>query len=900
MLGTRGYVAKLREEYAALVAENAAKPARERLPPEAFEIDPGLRELVEEETEAKMELMRKSLAWETEKATLGLAKLQGWFLNDVEAERVVLRSFAGGRRGFRVTNFRVGRLRESVAEEARRIRAGGDPEAPKGGPPRQGSRGSFSSVRSRPSKTFTAEPEEPEEENPFAAGHKQELRRLRRKAREAEWRAFHATKPDANNEDADDVAAIETAKATMGDYKLKSAPDFAVAEEESMNFEKKRAQMVLLEEAIRDVKMDFNARFAKLRDARERVVEQAARASARVAAITVQLDDAEGEEGRASLAALAEPLRTTPLADEYPTETRAEITDEQLAAFDEARKAKAAADAAKAAAKAGGGFGGGGQVDAKKDAEEEAKTAEAVDHSRVALDAARAAITAAQHPREAAIAKFGGGEEADAAKLRHERAALVAERGDVLRRFDDALRAMRRDKARVEGALKTAEMKKLTYNQELVQLKKFEDGEKELKSKLEAKIAERDEVDAQTEAVAAQVEDKLEEVEGVKERKKKVLKEFDSVVDDSHAHREYLEKTFLRRIKRKKPKDDSLAQAEREDNSGSDSEESSDDDDDDDDDFDSDEEEEEARPTECDEALWDQVLALREKRQDQDDVINAVNRACAELKKESDALAKKGKNVGKALAALEEEMAELQREKQETMNAIERVVPLRLRQAEYLHEGRIPNDLAQGIVFSRARLERLHERIDELVREKAALRRQQRDLRREHVALQRARAEGTAKNRALDDSATRMQMLKFGGLIDLEKLERAMIPKKGIEEVKVSLEEQELANREEMRRWHRELAEAKDEVTKMTAQNTACLNAVADLTRRHRDVEAQLKNTQRSVFVDPNAARRVEARERDRLVAVVNAQAKEIDTLKAEIGALSVKGRPQTRRFFSS
>ena len=100
-------------------------------------------------------------------------------------------------------------------------------------------------------------------------------------------------------------------------------------------------------------------------------------------------------------------------------------------------------------------------------------------------------------------------------------------------------------------------------------------------------------------------------------------------------------------------------------------------------------------------------------------------------------------------------------------------------------------------------------------------------------------------------------MLKFGGLIDLEKLERAMIPKKGIEEVKVSLEEQELANREEMRRWHRELAEAKDEVTKMTAQNTACLNAVADLTRRHRDVEAQLKNTQRSVFVDPNAARRV-------------------------------------------
>ena len=48
----------------------------------------------------------------------------------------------------------------------------------------------------------------------------------------------------------------------------------------------------------------------------------------------------------------------------------------------------------------------------------------------------------------------------------------------------------------------------------------------------------------------------------------------------------------------------------------------------------------------------------------------------------------------------------------------------------------------EGLVFSRTELARLHARIDELVGEKAALRGQQRDLRKEHVQLQRNRKVG--------------------------------------------------------------------------------------------------------------------------------------------------------------
>jgi len=44
--------------YSALVAENAGKPLAERLPKESFEIDPGLRAMIEGETQHKMDRTR--------------------------------------------------------------------------------------------------------------------------------------------------------------------------------------------------------------------------------------------------------------------------------------------------------------------------------------------------------------------------------------------------------------------------------------------------------------------------------------------------------------------------------------------------------------------------------------------------------------------------------------------------------------------------------------------------------------------------------------------------------------------------------------------------------------------------------------------------------------------------
>lgn len=59
---------------------------------------------------------------------------------------------------------------------------------------------------------------------------KGDQRRAARAAREAQWAAFMATKPDEQYEAPADVAALAEAAATIGDYKLKSDPDYVLPE----------------------------------------------------------------------------------------------------------------------------------------------------------------------------------------------------------------------------------------------------------------------------------------------------------------------------------------------------------------------------------------------------------------------------------------------------------------------------------------------------------------------------------------------------------------------------------------------------------------------------------------------------------------------------------------------
>ena len=75
-----------------------------------------------------------------------------------------------------------------------------------------------------------------------------------------------------------------------------------------------------------------------------------------------------------------------------------------------------------------------------------------------------------------------------------------------------------------------------------------------------------------------------------------------------------------------------------------------------------------------------------------------------------------------------------------------------------------------------------------------------------------------------------------------------------------------------------------------TAFCTCALKAAASDVVAQRQLEGVLSSTQGGLFTDPGAARRKEVAERDKLVHVVNRQARDIEALKKEISMLRVKG----------
>lgn len=78
-----------------------------------------------------------------------------------------------------------------------------------------------------------------------------------------------------------------------------------------------------------------------------------------------------------------------------------------------------------------------------------------------------------------------------------------------------------------------------------------------------------------------------------------------------------------------------------------------------------------------------------------------------------------------------------------------------------------------------------------------------------------------------------------------------------------------------------------------TQKNTSLLVEIADLNGKQLMMEKELSSGNRhSVVADTTPVIRVEIEERNRLMALVELQSKELDVLKAEINLLRRKGGP--------
>lgn len=327
---------------------------------------------------------------------------------------------------------------------------------------------------------------------------------------------------------------------------------------------------------------------------------------------------------------------------------------------------------------------------------------------------------------------------------------------------------------------------------------------------------------------------------------------------------------------------------------------------DDDIDFDEDDEDEEDQlPPNCDQALYDQVLDLRERRLDQEDVLAEFQKTIDDLKKSYDRHSQRERQVDKELVATKTEINRFQGEKQQQLNQIEVSVCLTLSQLLIgyvpglaadddaipdVEPGTLPDDATDALLFRRDELTRLSNRISELLQENEELAASSKVLQSQRRDMERDTKQLDRKVEEISAQAADLQMLKFGRLVDLDELD-SVTEATGVDKIEATVAANEAQARAVLSELKQEMNQNQQQLLELTQESTVLLESIGKLTAKLTQIETDLNSNPKEGLVaadDPQA--RKEALERERLLELVKLQADRIDGIKHEIAMLRRKG----------
>eukprot|EP01012_Entosiphon_sulcatum_P026263 TRINITY_DN3167_c0_g1_i1.p1 TRINITY_DN3167_c0_g1~~TRINITY_DN3167_c0_g1_i1.p1 ORF type:complete len:1748 (+),score=500.61 TRINITY_DN3167_c0_g1_i1:141-5384(+) len=951
----REQVQELLAEYETILRENEAAERGKRVAKDELELDPAIKVILTHANEERVENALKELAWDTAKKELRLEKLRAAFINTLQVERIMLYGFRSGRNvsSFRTpqlterqrrniasvhelinseetkrrqaaqlqsigeasgddlsSSLRFGQPQKFVATEAERRVAADQSGAESSGAELSGTEGALNTTMKRKKK---------DKQQPLkSALDKAEDRKRERDERVKGLQALKARMPNENTEDHKDMALIARAEKFMGDYKLKTDEDYVVPENQRVTAERKLRQLILLEESVNTLRMDFNDRFLALRDLKRRLVENINRDNKRIAEINKQLG--REEELYAPAMQPDEQPENRQTADR---ETLRKFEKEQMKARKrqlaiERQKAQFGGDLVAAHPQEGenssdssddGGEAEDGKPKKKKgeqSAEDQGKKGKGQPAELEPVVKGKRAggrlggrreslhLTAKQKmelERKERIAKIAKSElekeelSLNTEKLLFEKSRLQRKIEKTIATFDDALDELRREKFKLEGDLKMADMKLLLLYRELMLLKDFKKRDQQLSKKLEDRRSEKADIMGKIQQCQEKLSDKKVEIERLLAREKQIMQEFNACIATSQQAQDALVKIFKKKIRRRKRVD---AESVMSGSTTSDVSDMSDDDED----YDDDEEEEQCPPG-CDPATFKRVVELRERRLEQEDIVNDFQKSIEALRKENEQLSKKEKTIDTQLKQVEKEIQQFQNEKQKELNELETVVVLKLKQHQCLAgpEGnQMPRNNKELVVFTNQGMKALHTRILDLGQEKKTLNRYFQDLKRQHVSLNKARKEKQQNVGNWEGKVYEIQLLKFGQKIDLERLENVSVDRK-TEELKEELKIEEAKLEAELKKWDVKLEETKSRQAGITDENSQMLRTLGTLRQDQQKLEDILNMSQNKILQRMTGGSKVaSATDRKKLKELVIAQQQEIDRLKSEMAMLRRKG----------
>nr|XP_033799273.1 cilia- and flagella-associated protein 44 isoform X2 [Geotrypetes seraphini] len=883
----------LRTEFRQLLMKNRELPTHMQLQRAEFEMDHRIREEMERQTSQRVRIVYKELAWEQEKHKIGLQKLQARFRDTVEFDTVVVHAIQSDHQ---VSTYRLLALSDKYHRLMQKLK--------KRRPTRHELKlKEFEAVKEIREAAGEANKRKEEMEQEMldestdqwagthiTASRAEKLKKIIEKAEKAkakianrkrEWEELYNKKPSENYEHPEDVMAIKEAKEKIGDFRLKTAADYTVPEHLRINAEKKRGQLAMLEGQIHMQKEIMNRKIIVLRDFKVSTIEEIKRLVQEVKKIQSTLDVIKHL-----------PIPTIPymLPEEMP-EKKFQYENETLFKFKLEQELKLKAQSSSEKQDGFGGFGGfSGYPLAQKLADRRSRIS--LRSVSVIRQFSKRSYTE-ETPQIEEDSMMSTELEVEIQKIEeiknlYMQKCFINKINSLVSIFDAELRLLRHEKQKMDFQMKMGDLMHITLFEELLHLKDFEKREDTLQERVTDRIAEKEEMKWKCEDYQQQLEIKKRDIVKLQEREKALCANFQSSLGENNKFANFLTKVFKKKIKRTKKKE-VIGEEDEDEESDEESEDESAWDSDEDEGSESDVFDDSVCPDNCDPVLFESTLQLREKRLDIEEALAEEKKIADNYKKEYDNLVRKIKVVENNLMTAEAELEVFQREKQQRLNELYVVVPLKLHQVEYVINGEIPTDFSQALVFTNHALHSLQYRIKELQLEKVEQRELYKQARQQHKQLIRDRKDIEAKIQELEEKCRQEMMLKFGRIVDLEALQTLSV-NTSLEELKEKTLENEIRLAREIKNWEDKIIDVKRFLMEIINENTSKLKQMDILLIRKKGLESKLDELQTNPGEEFRVVRKSDIRDRERLVQLVTIQIQEIGVLKEEINLLSRKG----------
>ncbi|XP_038318346.1 cilia- and flagella-associated protein 44 isoform X1 [Canis lupus familiaris] len=885
--GKREKLKALRNEFWKLLEMNQELPKHMQFKRTDFDVDSKIRAEIARKTAFKIHQVEKELAWEKEKHELGLMKLQNRFRESLENDIIVVRAIQSDHKisSYRLvkpskyskfkrislTERRTSKLERSEKEGAGRKDSqkdtGGSISVPEESIIEEGK-------KFRP-KTLSEIMVENQIEKTRKLILKAERAQLKIQQRKKEWEELYKSKPQDDFEDPRDVQAIKEAQLYMGDFNLKTAPDYKIPEHMRVNAAKKEEELGHLDSMAHSKKKNMNKCIISLRDLKVAVIEE-------IQCLVQELKTIQATLHISKHIPIPEVPQIYP--EEVP-EKRFQYDEEILLNFKQQQiqdEKSHQLEQGESAGSAGGFFKLSSRKDGDLTTDSLSKSSKA---SASSADTAKLSEFEKVDPIDVELEIM----KRDEIKHLYMQQYLTNRIKELIVTFDAELRLLRHQKLKLDTQMKLSDLHHVTLFQEMLLLKNFEKQENILQERVNSLDKEEQDMQWKISETLKEMEEKKNEIAKFQDQEKALYAGFQAAIGENNKFANFLMKVLKKRIKRVKKKEVEGDADEDEDSDESSEEESSLESGEDESGSDDEVFDDSICPTNCDVGLFEMALQLREKRLDIEEALVEEKKSIDNLRKEHDALSKKVKIVATNLNAAEEALEAYQREKQQRLNELMIVIPLKLHQIEHVVFGEIPSDLSGTLVFSNQSLSRLQERITQLHEENAKQQKLNKECRERRKQLIREKREMAKTISKMEETVRQLMISKFGRVIDLEALQTLSV-NTTLEELKIRKIRKELLNAKEMKMWEEKIAQVRWELMMKTKEHTKKLHQMNDLCIEKKKLDSRLntlQNQQGNAFQGP---RKADIVAKEKVAELIQLQAERILALKEEIALLRKKG----------